>query len=119
MLNTNGIRLAHDAAFVEQLARHRHRMEIYLQFDGLSDWSTRRLGEPLAEIKRRAVENLGRHGMRTTLVATLQTRVNEQEIGPIVRFGLDRPWITGVSFQPATYSGRFVLPETLGSGCIP
>ena len=114
MLNTNGIRLAHDAAFVEQLARYRHRMEIYLQFDGLSDSVYKALrGEPLAEIKRRAVENLGRHGLRTTLVTTLQTGVNEQEIGPIVRFGLDRPWVTGVSFQPATYSGRYVLPETL------
>jgi uncharacterized radical SAM superfamily Fe-S cluster-containing enzyme len=30
-----------------------------------------------------------------------------------VRFGLERPWITGVSFQPATYSGRHVLPEEL------
>ena len=51
--------------------------------------------------------------MRTTLVTTLQPGVNEHEIGPIVRFGLERPWITGISFQPATYSGRFVLPEQL------
>jgi uncharacterized radical SAM superfamily Fe-S cluster-containing enzyme len=114
MINTNGIRLAHDAAFVEQLARFRHRLEIYLQFDGLSDATHVALrGEPLAEIKRRAIENLGSAGLRTILVATLQAGVNEQEIGPIVRFGLERPWITGVSFQPATYSGRFVLPETL------
>jgi hypothetical protein len=114
MINTNGIRLAHDAAFVEHLARYRHRLEIYLQFDGLSDsiYQTLR-GEPLAEIKRRAVENLGRHGLRATLVTTLQPGVNEHEIGAIVRFGLERPWITGISFQPATYSGRVVLPETL------
>ena len=30
-----------------------------------------------------------------------------------MQFGLERPWITGISFQPATYSGRFVLPEQL------
>ena len=114
MINTNGIRLAHDPEFVEQLARYRHRLEVYLQFDGLDDSTYRALrGEPLAEIKRRAVENLGRYGLRTILVTTLQAGVNEHEIGSIVNFGLERPWITGVSFQPATYSGRFVLPESL------
>jgi hypothetical protein len=30
-----------------------------------------------------------------------------------VEFGLSRPYITGISFQPATYSGRHVLPEDL------
>jgi len=114
MINTNGIRLAHDAPFVEHLVRYKHRLEIYLQFDGLSDAVYQSLrGEPLTEIKQRAVENLGRHGLRTTLVTTLQTDVNEHEIGAIVRFGLERPWITGISFQPATYSGRVVLPESL------
>ena len=114
MINTNGIRLAHDPGLVEQIARYKHRLEIYLQFDGLEDGTYQALrGEPLAEIKQRAVENLGRHGLRTILVTTLQAGVNEHEIGGIVRFGLERPWITGVSFQPATYSGRFVLPESL------
>ncbi len=87
MINTNGIRLAHDAAFVEQLARYRHRLEIYLQFDGFNDATYMALrGEPLAETKLRAVENLGRAGLRTILVTTLQAGVNEHEIGPIVRF---------------------------------
>ena len=114
MINTNGIRLAHDASFAERLGRYKHRLEIYLQFDGLSDAVYQSLrGEPLAQIKRQAVENLGRHGLRTTLVTTLQPDVNEREIGAIVRFGLERSWITGVSFQPATYSGRFVLPASL------
>jgi uncharacterized radical SAM superfamily Fe-S cluster-containing enzyme len=114
MINTNGIRLAHDATFVEQIAGYKHRLEIYLQFDGLSDGTYLALrGEPLADIKQRAVENLGRHGLRTILVTTLQAGVNEPEIGPIVGFGLERPWITGISFQPATYSGRCVLPESL------
>src|SRR5262249_13794924 len=34
MINTNGIRLAHDAALVDELAAFRDRLEIYLQFDG-------------------------------------------------------------------------------------
>jgi hypothetical protein len=48
-----------------------------------------------------------------TLVATLQSGVNDDQMGPLVEFGLARPWITGISFQPATYSGRHVLPDDL------
>jgi uncharacterized radical SAM superfamily Fe-S cluster-containing enzyme len=51
--------------------------------------------------------------VRITLVTTLQPGVNDDEIGAIVKFGLARPFITGISFQPATYSGRHVLPEQL------
>lgn len=114
MINTNGIRLAHDAELVATLARFRQRVEVYLQFDTLRDSANTLLrGEPLAAVKLRAVEALGAAGIRTTLVATLQPGVNDDELGALVQFGLARSWITGVSFQPATYSGRFVLPETL------
>jgi uncharacterized radical SAM superfamily Fe-S cluster-containing enzyme len=114
MINTNGIRLAHDVEFVARLADVRQRLEIYLQFDGFSDEVYRQLrGEPLLDIKLRAIDALGEQGIRTTLVTTLQPDVNDDQIGRIVKFGLARPWITGVSFQPATYSGRFVLPEQL------
>jgi uncharacterized radical SAM superfamily Fe-S cluster-containing enzyme len=114
MINTNGIRIAHDAAFVDRLSEFRKRIEVYLQFDGLRDSTYVALrGEPLAEIKQKAVAALGRAGIRTILVTTLQADVNDDEIGDIVKFGLDRPWVTGVSFQPATYSGRTELPESL------
>ena len=28
-------------------------------------------------------------------------------------YALERPWITGINFQPATYSGRYYLPEDI------
>lgn len=114
MLNTNGVRIAHDPGFIDRLAVHRRRIEVYLQFDGLRDGTYQALrGEPLAKLKQTAVEKLGQAGIRTILVTTLQAGVNGDEIGDIVKFGLERPWITGVSFQPATYSGRHYLPEEL------
>jgi uncharacterized radical SAM superfamily Fe-S cluster-containing enzyme len=114
MINTNGIRLAHDPELLDEVARHGSRVEVYLQFDGFSDDGARLLrGEPLVETKLRAIEALGRRGIKTTLVCTLQPGVNDHEIGRIVRFGVERPWITGLSFQPATYSGRHVMPEDL------
>jgi uncharacterized radical SAM superfamily Fe-S cluster-containing enzyme len=114
MVNTNGLRIAHDPALLAGLAAHRHRIEVYFQLDGFSDAGTTALrGEPLVETKLRAIEALGQHGIRTTLVATLQPGVNDHEIGALVKFGVERPWITGISFQPATYSGRHALPDDL------
>src|SRR3954453_5393923 len=114
MINTNGIRLAHDPALLDGIARHGGRVEVYFQLDGFGEGTSEALrGEALVETKRKALDALGRRGIRTTLVATLQAGVNEHEIGALVRFGLERPWITGISFQPATYSGRHVLPEDL------
>jgi uncharacterized radical SAM superfamily Fe-S cluster-containing enzyme len=114
MINTNGIRLARDAAFLDAVAQRKHRSEIYLQFDSFSDAAYQHLrGESLVETKLRAIERLGEVGMRTILVCTVQAGVNDHELGDIVRFAQERPWITGVSFQPASYVGRTVLPEEL------
>jgi uncharacterized radical SAM superfamily Fe-S cluster-containing enzyme len=106
--------LSRDAAFLEAVAEWRHRAEVYLQFDSLDDAAYCDLrGEALVETKLRAIEALGAAGMRTILVCTLQGGVNDHEIGAIVRFAQQRPWITGVSFQPASYVGRAVLPQEL------
>jgi uncharacterized radical SAM superfamily Fe-S cluster-containing enzyme len=114
LINSNGLRFAHDPPFLEAVARFRKRLEVYLQFDGFSNPGSEILrGEPLVETKLRAVEELGRQGVRVILVTTLHPGVNDRDIGAIVKFGLERPWITGVSFQPATYSGRHVLPADL------
>src|SRR5207249_11411101 len=57
MVNTNGIRLAHDSRLVEELAAMRDRLEIYLQFDGLEERTYAALrGEELLQIKLRALE---------------------------------------------------------------
>jgi uncharacterized radical SAM superfamily Fe-S cluster-containing enzyme len=114
MINTNGIRLAHDIALLDGIERLKHRVEVYFQLDGFDDRGAMALrGEPLVETKMKAIEALGRRAIKTSLVCTLQPGINDHEIGALVRFGLERPWITGVSFQPATYSGRHDLPEDL------
>src|SRR3954462_4197936 len=73
MINTNGIRLARDAAFLEAVAARKHRSEIYLQFDSFENSAYRQLrGESLVETKLQAIEALGAAGMRTILVCTVQ-----------------------------------------------
>ena len=114
MINTNGIRLAKDDAFVERLGQHKDRLEIYLQMDGVSDRVHQALrGEPLADIKFKALENIGKSGLHVTLVCALQAGVNEDELGDLLNVARERPWVSGLSLQPATYSGRHFLPDEL------
>ena len=85
----------------------RDRLEIYLQFDGLEDAAYTALrGEALLETKLAALEALQQHDLRCTLVCTVDHNVNLHEVGRVLRFGLERPIVRGVSFQLATYCGR-------------
>jgi uncharacterized radical SAM superfamily Fe-S cluster-containing enzyme len=112
MLNTNGLRIAQDVPFVQQLARY--DPVIYLQFDGLTKATHQTLrGRDLREIKLRALDNLADAGMSVVLVAMVVRGVNEHEIGDIVRFGLEHPAVRGVSYQPITYTGRYLAHAPL------
>jgi uncharacterized radical SAM superfamily Fe-S cluster-containing enzyme len=114
MINTNGIRLAHDPALVEALAAMRDRLEIYLQFDGLQEQTYTTLrGEELLEVKRKALEALARFDLRCTLVCTVDHNTNLHAVGRVVSFGLERPIVRGVSFQLASYCGRHLDPADL------
>lgn len=114
MINTNGIRLAKDRELVAALAPMRDRLEIYLQFDGFEPGTHRALrGEELREVKLAALERLREHDIRCTLVCTVAGDTNLHEVGAVLRFGLERPAVRGVSFQLATYCGRHLTPESL------
>jgi 7,8-dihydro-6-hydroxymethylpterin dimethyltransferase len=114
MINTNGIRLAHDPALAEALAPMRDKFEVYLQFDGLENatYATLR-GEELLDVKLAALEMLKKHDIRCTLVCTVDHNTNLHEVGAVVKFGLARPEVRGVSFQLATYCGRHMDPVDL------
>ena len=112
MVNTNGIKIANDDRLLELLAGLKHRCEVYFQFDSFDDPEVESIrGQSLVQTKLRAIERLGQAGVRTTVVGTVQTGVNESQIGPLAQFAADRRWITGLSFQPTTYTGRYFLPQ--------
>lgn len=105
MLNTNGIRLARDDAFLAELARV--RPHIYLQFDGFDEQTHLTLrGRDLRADKQRALERCAEAGLTVTLVTTVEKGVNEHELGAIVRHGVRHPAVMSVAFQPVTHSGR-------------
>jgi 7,8-dihydro-6-hydroxymethylpterin dimethyltransferase len=115
MLNTNGIRIAKDEAFVQRLATYMPDFEIYLQFDSFKKEALEQLrGEDLREVRSKALENLNKYNLSTTLVVTLQKGLNTDEIGKIIEYALQQPCVRGVTFQPTQQAGRLVNfnPET-------
>jgi 7,8-dihydro-6-hydroxymethylpterin dimethyltransferase len=106
MLNTNGIRLARDPRFAPALAEL--GVHVYLQFDGFDEATQVAIrGRPLTDEKVRALERCAEAGVSVSLAAAIERDLNEHEIGPIIRFGVEHPAVTGVFLQPVTHSGRF------------
>ena len=107
MINTNGLRIAEDAEFVAQLAQRKRGLEVYLQFDSLEREALMAIrGADLRRVRRRALENLEKHDISTTLVCVVKKGVNDAEMGPIVQHALDWRCVRGVSFQPVQDAGR-------------
>ena len=107
MLNTNGIRIAEDPAFVDALAEFKPGFEVYLQFDSLNDEALKNLrGAALSRIRRQALAKLEARNISTTLVCTVKRGVNDDEIGAIVRHALTYKCVRGVTFQPVQDAGR-------------
>jgi len=107
LLNTNGRRIARDDRFLQFLADHRDRVEVYLQFDGFrpsTHVALRR--ENLSEEKPLALKRLSDAGIFTTLVMTVRKDVNEDEVGDVLRLGLDTHRCSGLAIQPMFGSGR-------------
>ncbi|GAB2517373.1 radical SAM protein [Microbacterium petrolearium] len=107
LINSNGLRIAGDDAFVEVLKKHRERVEIYLQYDGESkESSAYHRGADIRRFKERALERLSEAGVFTTLTMTAALGVNDDEIGAVIRRALDTPFVGGVTIQPVFGSGR-------------
>jgi len=114
LINTNGVLLARDDNLLEVLRRHRKRVEVYLQYDGLRAESSRHhRGGDLTAIKARALQRLSAAEVFTTLTMTAALGVNDDEIGDVIRVALATPYVGGVSIQPVFGSGRAGLIDPL------
>ena len=107
MLNTNGIRIATDKAFVAELAALKPGFEVYLQFDSLRREALENLrGADLRKVREQALANLEEAGISTTLVCVMKKGVNDDEVGAIVRHALSYTCVRGITFQPVQDAGR-------------
>lgn len=107
MLNTNGVRIAADPAFVAELARLMPRFEVYLQFDSLRPAALEKLrGRDLTAVRRAALAALEAAGISTTLVVVVERGVNDAEVAEILQFALQYRCVRGVTYQPVQAAGR-------------
>ena len=106
-VNTNGLRIAEDLPYLEQLKAAGADL-IYLQFDGLNDEIYEKLrGRKMLEIKLKAIENCRAVNIGVLLVPTIVPQVNLAEIGRIIDFAREQmPLVKGIHFQPVSYFGR-------------
>ena len=104
---SNGIEFAKSFEFTRECAEAGLRF-CYLQFDGIgNDANSHRKVGNLFDVKLKAIDNLYNAGVQVILVTTLVNSVNNDQVGPIIRFALDNPKkIAFIAFQPVSFTGR-------------
>jgi len=104
---TNGIEFAKSKEFCRKAFEAGLRY-VYLQFDGIgNDANSHRQVGNLFDVKLRAIENIHEAGIEIVLVTTIVNNVNNDQVGPIVKFAMENPKkISFVSFQPVSFTGR-------------
>src|SRR6185437_9211539 len=108
LLNTNGVRLAHDDAFAAELATtfRYGKFQLYLQFDGVQEVGQKFLrGADLRATRERCLERCMEMKLPVTLAMTV-TSENLPNLWDAIDFGLRWPNVRGISFQPMFTSGR-------------
>jgi uncharacterized radical SAM superfamily Fe-S cluster-containing enzyme len=108
LLNTNGVRLANEPGFAARLGELfvQGGLQVYLQFDGVQEAGQRSLrGADLRELRQRALDRCAAANVPVTLAMTV-TGENLPHVWETIEFGLARPIVHGVTFQPMFGSGR-------------
>ncbi len=119
LLNTNGVRLAHDDAFAAELARtfRYGKFQLYLQFDGPQEAGQHFLrGADLRATRERCLERCREMKLPVTLAMTV-TPENLPFLWDAIAFGLRWPNVRGIAFQPMFGSGR--LPQFVARASMP
>lgn len=107
MLNTNGIRIAADEEFARELQQFVGGFEVYLQFDGFKPSTYEQLrGVNILDKKKKAIDNLAKYKIPTTLVSSISAGINDDEVGEIFSYGLKQPYVRGINYQPVSFFGR-------------
>ncbi len=110
-INTNGLRIARDAAYLRNL-KQAGLCTVYLQFDGVTDEIYQKMrGARLLKPKIQAIQRCAEEGLGVVLVPTLVPGINFDNVGDILQFAIEHaPTVRGVHFQPVSYFGRYPQP---------
>lgn len=107
MLISNGVRIAKDESFVNELSKRKQNLEIYLQFDSLRPESLLDIrGLDLSEVRRNAVKMLEKYKITSTLVCIVKKGTNDNELKEIIDFARNYSYVRGITLQPLKDIGR-------------
>ena len=104
-VNSNGLRLAED----EDLCRGLASLGAYviLSLHTLKpDASMRMHGQDVVGAKLRALENLERSGVGTTLLHVMARGLNDEEIGDVLELARERSVVRSITIQTMTFTGQ-------------
>ena len=103
-MNTNGLLLAKN----EDLCKELSRLGVYviLSLDTFDrERSVKIHGRDIVDIKKKAIDNLAKYDIGTTLLNVMIRDVNEDEIGAILDLAATKDNIRSVTIQTMTYTG--------------
>jgi uncharacterized radical SAM superfamily Fe-S cluster-containing enzyme/prolipoprotein diacylglyceryltransferase len=108
VINTNGLELLRREGLAAELAARLPNLHLFLQFDGLDAETHIALrGADLLAEKRALLDVVDRYALPTNLACTVVKGVNENQVGDLFKLGIVTPQIRSITYQPATWSGRF------------
>jgi uncharacterized radical SAM superfamily Fe-S cluster-containing enzyme len=108
---SNGITLSNPEFAMKAAKAGLHT--VYLQFDGVDEevYEFTR-GRKLFDIKKKALENIHRAGMKACLVPTIVKGVNDDQVEKILRFAIDNIHVvSAIAYQPVSFTGRISREE--------
>jgi uncharacterized radical SAM superfamily Fe-S cluster-containing enzyme len=104
-MNTNGLRLAKDEDFCRALADL--GVYVVLSFDTFRPATAVKIhGGDVIDRKLRALENLERFGIGTTLLNVMIRGLNEDEIGGVIDLAKSHRVVRSITIQTMTFTGQ-------------
>jgi uncharacterized radical SAM superfamily Fe-S cluster-containing enzyme len=101
-LYSNGIKIAKDEAFVKKLAEQ--GVDVILSFNTFDRNTAERMYEKdVLDDKLKALDNLEKHDVQTTLLTVSVKNLNDKEINRIVDLTLKKNFIRSVTIQNMSY----------------
>jgi MoaA/NifB/PqqE/SkfB family radical SAM enzyme len=114
-LHTNGIEIA-DPATLERLV-DAGLDEVHLQFDGFDEAHDMVIrGQPMVELRTRALDGLERHRLATDLVVTVLRGLNENQMEAVLDYAVEHPFVKEVFYLGCRPLGR--ASEDFADQCI-
>jgi uncharacterized radical SAM superfamily Fe-S cluster-containing enzyme len=104
-VNSNGLRIAREPDLAARLADL--GVYVVLSLDTLDPALSERIhGRDIVADKQRALDNLERAGVPTTLLMVLIGGVNEHELATLWKLTCERPIVRSLTIQTMTYTGQ-------------